>query len=69
MARHEFGQADDFDEYYRVRINADKDVDAQVDTLIHEWAHLLTGWIPGREHSDNWGRNYALCYRVAHQEN
>lgn len=33
----------------------------QIETLLHEWAHILT-WSTG--HSDNWGRAYAQIYRA-----
>ena len=33
------------------------------DTLIHEWAHAMTGDLL---HSDAWGVAYAKCYRAFH---
>ncbi len=38
---------------------------AKVDTLMHEWAHVLT-WLgnDSRHHGEEWGLNYARIYQA-----
>lgn len=36
-------------------------LEVMVDTLIHEWAHVLS-W--GHEHNGKWGIAYSKCYRT-----
>jgi len=48
---------------YYITINRDDDSPTQVDTLMHEWAHLVAGWTEhGRDHSKKWGKAYADIY-------
>ena len=48
---------------YFITVNKEDDSPTQVDTLLHEWAHLVAGWEErGREHSRKWGRAYADIY-------
>lgn len=44
-----------------IEINHSMPLGFQIETLLHEWAHMLT-WPNG--HSDNWGRVYAQIYRT-----
>jgi len=49
---------------FRIRINRKKSYSERIDTILHEWAHVLTWFGAGRaeDHSDEWGLWYAkLC--------
>lgn len=39
-----------------------------LETLVHEWAHALSWYEPGTDHSVAWGRAYARCYRAVIEE-
>lgn len=55
------GAADSIEDMFFIWIN--DSICCQVDTLLHEWAHILT-WNTG-EYSDEWGIAYARL-RYAH---
>lgn len=49
---------------YRIRIEKNQPFSAQMDSLFHEWAHVLS-WLamPGEsDHSGSWGLAYAAIY-------
>lgn len=52
---------------FDVRINRNKCFALRVDTIIHEWAHVLT-WFGAEtyneDHSAEWGVQYAKIYRT-----
>jgi hypothetical protein len=52
-----------------VTIHKDMTEDETVDTLIHEWAHVLS-WRPSTvwntDHDEHWGLEYAKVYRAFH---
>jgi hypothetical protein len=52
-----------------IYINNNLDLQAALDTLIHEWAHVLVSPI-NLEHGPAWGVAYAHCYRTVleHEE-
>ncbi len=50
-------------ESYLITISTRIDWEAQVESLLHEWAHVLTiesAWT----HTDEWGITYAKIYRA-----
>jgi len=52
--------------HFRIRINRDLGWALAVDTLLHEWAHLLC-WFNCPEdepHGPEWGIAYARVYRA-----
>ena len=52
----------------RIRINKTAPLIAQVDSLIHEWAHaLLAGTHAFEDHDALWGVCYAQCYRAVYE--
>ena len=54
-----------------VTIRIDKSVQriAQIDSLIHEWAHaMLAGTHEFAEHGPVWGVCYAKCYRALYPD-
>ena len=60
------GETLKYDTHYKIRINSDLDTDDRKEVLMHEWAHVLA-WPSddGEDHSDIWGKAYALVYRTA----
>lgn len=59
-----YGDTQDNEDHYLIRINKDSDLTTQKDTLIHEWAHCLAGWDDDHSaHSKEWGIAYAKIYR------
>ena len=54
---------------WSIRVNAELDAIGFTDTLIHEFAHALSG--PGNEpegvHGPVWGVCFALCYRAVNE--
>lgn len=50
---------------FYIRINSRKPYSERIDTILHEWAHVLTWFGAGRaeDHSDEWGLWYAKLYR------
>ena len=56
----------------RIEICVHKDLDpvAQLDTLIHEWAHARLAAIPEEfhAHSAAWGVYYAQCYLAVYPD-
>ena len=52
--------------WFRMRINRKKSFNLRIDTIIHEWAHVLT-WFGAEVHEDHsaeWGMAYARIYRT-----
>ena len=52
---------------FDIRINRKQCFALKVDTLIHEWAHVLTWFgeaFQREEHSAEWGLAYARIYRT-----
>jgi len=47
---------------YTIYVNSDLEWSGQVDTLIHEWAHVLA-IEEAFEHGDSWGLKFAEVYR------
>jgi len=63
------GYSAEYDGHYLVLIDASKDLDARLDALIHEFAHILDFPHPSigsDEHSETWGVWYSRCYGVVH---
>lgn len=54
-------------EDFRIRVRSNHSLNLKVDTLLHEWAHVLT-WFGAEfeteEHSAEWGVMYAKLYRT-----
>ena len=51
----------------RIRINKQAPPIAQLDALIHEWAHAMLAGTPHfAEHDSLWGVCYARCYRAVY---
>lgn len=48
----------------RVYVNRFADFDTQIDSLLHEWAHVLSG---EADHGRAWSDAYGACYRVFEQ--
>ena len=48
---------------YVIAVDSSQDWDGQVDTLVHEWAHVLAIESSYR-HSDEWGVFYAKVFEV-----
>jgi hypothetical protein len=57
---------------YTIYIKQNQSWNNMVDSLIHEWAHVLDEWdgTTREEHRDSWGVWYSRCYRayLKHQE-
>jgi hypothetical protein len=52
--------------YFQIKINCKQSFSLRIDTLIHEWAHVLT-WFGAETHEDHsteWGLAYAKIYRT-----
>ena len=51
--------------YFEIRINSKKPFTERIDTILHEWAHVITWFGAGQaeDHSDEWGLWYAKLYR------
>ena len=58
------GETIQYPTHYKVRINNEYTKDEMVETLIHEWAHLLSWGKDEDDHGDNWGIALALLYRT-----
>jgi len=55
---------------FRIRINRNRSWSLVRDAVLHEWAHALSWFTPGREpHSAEWGVAYAELYRTFWQWN
>ncbi|MFM2013311.1 MAG: hypothetical protein RLZZ396_2095 [Planctomycetota bacterium] len=54
------------DGYFRVRINADRPEQVQLDTLVHEFAHAIAylEWENTGEHGPQWAQAHLDCYRI-----
>jgi hypothetical protein len=50
---------------YILRIDSRMDEMTRIDTLLHEWAHLLSLRMEAEVHGPIWGVCHARCYRVA----
>ncbi len=52
---------------FRIRISKNRSYAAKIDTLLHEWAHVLS-WFGAEseieDHSAEWGVTYARLYRT-----
>ena len=60
----DFGETQDKEDHYLIRINKETELAVQKDTLVHEWAHCLVGWDDDHSsHSREWGIVYARIYR------
>lgn len=60
------GDCEWMDRYWRIRIHRGLSQMVAIDTLTHEWAHVLD--MEEREnvrdfHRDSWGRHYSRIYR------
>ena len=55
------GTAEKLEGYYRITVEISKCGECRLDTLVHEWAHLMTRW-DAAEHGPSWGVNYAKAY-------
>jgi len=68
MDEYTYGECvvDTAKETLRIKINKTAPHIAQLDSLIHEWAHALLATIPDEfeKHSALWGICYARCYSV-----
>jgi len=54
------------DNHFLVVINREEsDLDRMKDTLMHEWAHVLTWDKDVDDHGPRWGKAYAKVYRTA----
>lgn len=61
----DYGDTQDKNAHYLIRINKDSDLSIQKDTLMHEWAHCLAGWDNEHNaHSREWGIWYSKIYRA-----
>jgi len=49
---------------FHIRINNHLNEELAIDTLVHEWAHILAWDAPGDEHGAAWGRAYSRVYRI-----
>lgn len=51
---------------FLVRINSKKSHSARIDTILHEWAHVLTWFGAGHyeDHPDEWGLCWGKIYRT-----
>lgn len=59
-----YGDAQENDDHYLIRINKESDICTQKETLMHEWAHCLAGWDgESNAHTKEWGIEYARIYR------
>ena len=59
-----YGDAQENDDHYLIRLNKDHDLQTQKDTLMHEYAHCLAGWDGVHSsHNERWGIFYARIYR------
>jgi hypothetical protein len=63
---HGFTTFSDNIKSFYVHINRDKSLSLRLDTVIHEWAHVLTWFGAGQDddHSAEWGIAYARIYRA-----
>lgn len=53
--------------YYQIVVNRKQSFALRVDTLIHEWAHVISGFereIHNNDHNAEWGLAYARIYRT-----
>ena len=51
----------------KIRLRKQAPLIAQLDALIHEWAHAtLVGTLHFGEHDSLWGVSYAKCYRAVY---
>lgn len=50
---------------FQIRINRDLQEHEAIETLLHEWAHVIA-WdrCPTDEHCDEWGKAYSRIYRA-----
>ena len=67
----EYGECSIEAPYKTIRIIINKNVPevAQVDSLIHEWAHaMLAGTTDFTAHGPLWGVCYARCYCAVYQD-
>jgi len=52
-------------DYFLIRINAANKYEVKADTILHEWAHVLTWFDTELEpHGNTWGEAYARIYRA-----
>lgn len=49
---------------FLIRINNELSEELAIDTLVHEWAHILSWDAPGDEHGGAWGFAYSKVYRI-----
>ena len=49
--------------HFRIRINKKADDEAQMQTLIHEIAHMIA-WDDPDDHGQKWGKAYAKSYKI-----
>jgi Zn-dependent peptidase ImmA (M78 family) len=61
----DYGDANEYDTHFLIRINKDSELVAQKDTLMHEYAHCMAGWDDAETaHSKEWGVAYSDVYRL-----
>jgi len=53
---------------YKIRINKDDPLAVQQRSLWHQYAHARAGRPDTRQHSNEWGREYARIYRAVDNE-
>jgi hypothetical protein len=51
-------------QWFRIRIRNNLSEDFAIDTLLHEFAHVLAWDAPGDDHGMAWGKAYSKIYRV-----
>lgn len=49
---------------FRIRISNALTEELEIETLIHEMAHVLAWDKPGDVHGAAWGQAYSKCYRI-----
>lgn len=49
---------------FLIRINNELDEELAIETLLHEYGHVLAWHAPGDDHGEAWGRAYSKVYRA-----
>jgi|SaaInlV_100m_DNA_2_1039680.scaffolds.fasta_scaffold119634_1 hypothetical protein len=61
----DYGDANEYDTHFLIRINKDSVLNIQKDTLMHEYAHCIAGWDDENDaHTKEWGIAYSDIYRL-----
>ena len=53
---------------FYISLNKDAKLDAQKDTITHEWAHCMVDWAVKEQHCAKWGIAYARISRYFDHE-